>query len=98
MDDLEDGRKIHARVAYVHDKEIHVSTVQSPQDGLFLDLREFIPSLEAYGRGLTIPVGLMDEFLQGVESAWHENGSGSDNDETEDRLSGKAQVNERSAG
>jgi hypothetical protein len=69
-------RKIHARVPYVSDKELHVSTVQSPEDGLFVDLREFIPSLEAYGRGLTFPLGLLDEVLKGMESVWHENGPG----------------------
>lgn len=92
MDDLEDGRKVHARIAYVHDKEIHVSTVQSPQDGMFIDCREYIPSLEAYGRGLTLPIGLLDEFMKGVESAWHENGAGDFNDDTKDRLTGEAKV------
>lgn len=94
MDDLAEGRKVHARIPYVHDKEVHVSTVQSPQDGLFLDCREYIPSLEAYGRGLTLPIGLLDEFLAGVESAWNEHGSGSAEDETRDRQTGKAQANE----
>ncbi|MFJ6508571.1 hypothetical protein [Streptomyces sp. NPDC091879] len=94
MDDLAEGRTIHARVAYVHDKEIHVSTVQSPQDGLFIDCREYIPSLDTYGRGLTLPIGLLDEFLKGVESAWHENGAGGVEDETRDRLTGEAQVDE----
>lgn len=92
MDDLEDGRKVHARIAYVHDKEIHVSTVQSPQDGMFIDCREYIPSLEAYGRGLTLPLGLLDEFMKGVESAWHENGAGDFSDDTKDRLTGEAKV------
>jgi hypothetical protein len=92
MDELDEGRTIHARIAYVHDKEIHVSTVQSPQDGLFIDCREYIPSLETYGRGLTLPLGLLDEFLKGIESAWHENGGGSLADETKDRLTGEAKV------
>jgi hypothetical protein len=81
MDDI-DGREIHARVQYVHDKEIHVSTVLGPDGGKFIDLREFIPSLEAYGRGLTLPIGLLDEVLSGVTSAWHENGGGDFGDET----------------
>jgi hypothetical protein len=76
MDDLAEGRKVHARVPHVYDKEVHVSTVQSPQDGLFIDLREYIPSLDVYGRGLTLPIGLLNELLKGVESAWHENGGG----------------------
>jgi hypothetical protein len=62
----------------VADKEIHVSTVQSPQDGLFIDLREYVPSLDDYGRGMTFPLGLLHEVLQGVESAWHENGGGAE--------------------
>jgi hypothetical protein len=79
MDVLAEQRTIHARVAYVADKEIHVSTVQSPQDGLFIDVREFVPSLEEYGRGLTLPLGMLDDVLQGLESAWHENGGGARN-------------------
>lgn len=67
-------RKIHARVPYVNDKELHVSEVESPQDGTFVDLREFIPSLDAYGRGLMFPIGLLDEVLKGFESVWHEHG------------------------
>ncbi|MFE9525255.1 hypothetical protein [Streptomyces sp. NPDC006631] len=82
MDDL-DGRKIHARIQYVYDKEIHVSTVQGPDDGQYVDLREFIPSLDAYGRGLTLPIGLLDEVLRGVESAWHENGAGDFGDDAQ---------------
>ncbi|MER5754274.1 hypothetical protein [Streptomyces sp. NPDC002088] len=91
MADIEEGRTVHARVPYVHDKEIVVSTVQSPSDGLFVDLREYIPSLDAFGRGLTFPLGLLDEVLKGVESAWHENGGGaSEEDGTEGRQTGKA--------
>jgi hypothetical protein len=92
MDEIEEGRTIHARVPYVYDKEIHISTVHSPQDGLFVDAREFIPSRKFYGRGLTFPLGMLDEVLKGFESAWHENGGGDfgeDND-TEDRLEGTA--------
>lgn len=69
-------RVVHARVPYVTDKEVHVSTVQSPQDGKFVDVREYIPSLEEYGRGITVPLRLLHEVLQGLESAWHENGAG----------------------
>jgi hypothetical protein len=92
MDDLEEGRTVHARIPYVYDKEIHISTVQSPQDGLFVDAREFIPSKEFYGRGLTFPLGLLNDVLKGFESAWHENGGGDfgEENETEDRLKGKA--------
>lgn len=92
MDEMEEGRTIHARVPYVHDKEIHISTVQSPQDGLFVDAREYVPSKNFYGRGLTFPIGMLDEILKGFESAWHENGGGdfgAEND-TEDRLEGTA--------
>jgi hypothetical protein len=92
MDEIEEGRTIHARVPYVHDKEIHISTVQSPRDGLFVDAREFVPSKGFYGRGLTFPLGMLDEVLKGFESAWHENGGGDFGveNETEDRLEGTA--------
>jgi len=84
---LEERRTVHARVPYVFDKEIHVSTVQSPQDGLFVDLREYIPSKDFYGRGITFPIDLMGEILAGFESVWHENGAG---EFGEDSASGKA--------
>lgn len=79
MSDIE--RTVHARVPYVSDKEMHVSTVQSPEDGLFVDMREFIPSLDAYGRGVTFPLGLLDEVLKGLESVWHETGAGKESDD-----------------
>jgi hypothetical protein len=80
MSDMEEGRTVHARIPYVHDKELVVSTIQSPQDGLFGDFREFIPSKDFYGRGITFPLGLLDEVMKGFESMWHENGGGADQD------------------
>ncbi|MFF1701350.1 hypothetical protein [Streptomyces sp. NPDC058252] len=85
---MEEGRVVHARIPYVSDREIHVSTVQSPQDGLFFDAREYIPSLDAYGRGLTLPMRLLHPFMEGVQSVWHENGAGAKDSPTEEPPNG----------
>jgi hypothetical protein len=72
MTDIAEGRTVHARIKYVHDKEIHVSTVESPNDGLFVDAREYIPSKNLYGRGLTFPLDLLDDVMTGLESVRRE--------------------------
>jgi hypothetical protein len=72
----DEERTVHARIEYVYDKEIHVSSVRSPADGLFVDVREFIPSKDFYGRGLTLPIGMLHDLLEGIESVWHEHGAG----------------------
>lgn len=64
----EEERTVYARIPYVNDKEIHVSTVKSPHDGDFFESREFIPSLDAYGRGITFPIELVDQYLAGVQA------------------------------
>lgn len=90
MKEIEEGRTVYARIPYIHDKEYHISTVQSPHDGLFVDAREFIPSKEFYGRGLTFPIELLDAVLNGFEEMWHENGGGDSGEGTEDRAKGTA--------
>lgn len=70
----EAARKVRVRVPYVSDKELHVSLVASPNDGDFVDLREFIPSLKQYGRGITFPLELLDEVSGGLEAIRHELG------------------------
>jgi hypothetical protein len=79
----EEERTVHARIPYMYDKEVHVSSVQSPNDGLFGDLREFIPSKEFYGRGITFPLCMLDEVMKGMESLWQANGSGAEGTPTD---------------
>jgi hypothetical protein len=84
MADEEDfGRRVHARIPYVSDKEIHVSTVTSPDELLLVDAREYIPSLDAYGRGLTFPMPLLNHFMEGLEDIWHAHGAGEKGSPTE---------------
>jgi hypothetical protein len=86
MPKFEGERTVHERIPYVFDKELHVSTVQTEEDGLYADLREYIPSKEFYGRGVTFPIGLLDKVLAGFESVWHSNGAGEFGDAVRDRL------------
>uniref|UniRef100_A0AAU3I7I8 Uncharacterized protein n=1 Tax=Streptomyces sp. NBC_01393 TaxID=2903851 RepID=A0AAU3I7I8_9ACTN len=91
MPKFEGARTVHARVPYLFDKELHVSTLETTEDGLFADLREFIPSREFYGRGVTFPIGLLDQVLAGFESVWHANGAGEFSDAVRDRLGDQAE-------
>jgi hypothetical protein len=74
--DEDDDRVVHARLPYVDDKEIHISTVRDPEYTPFIDFREYIPSLKDYGRGLTIPLWMLEGFQEGVHEAWAAHGSG----------------------
>ncbi len=77
------GRKVHTRVPYVADREVHVSTVEAPDGLLLFDLREFIPSLGAYGRGLTLPMNLLNHVMDGLEDIWDAHGRGEKGTPTE---------------
>jgi hypothetical protein len=70
----EEARKVFKRVPLVYDKELHVSTVDTPGDGMFVDLREFIPSLEAYGRGVTFSQEHFPEIMAGLDDAYQDLG------------------------
>lgn len=37
------------------DRLIHVSRLETDDSGVYVDIREYIPSLEQYGRGITFP-------------------------------------------
>lgn len=61
-------RTVHARARYVPDKEVHVCEVQTDQDGVYVDVREFIPSLNTYGRGILFPIDLLDTVEMGLRA------------------------------
>lgn len=63
-------RVVHTRAKKTDDIEIHVSSLDT-EYGLFTDIREFIVSLNQYGRGLTFPArsDLLDTVLNGLEDA-----------------------------
>ncbi|MFE5375493.1 hypothetical protein [Streptomyces mirabilis] len=71
---VNEARKVFKRVSLVCDKELHVSTVETPGDGTFVDLREFIPSLGAYGRGVTFPQRHFPEIMAGMDEAYKDLG------------------------
>lgn len=55
-------RIVHTRVPKTSDIEIHVSTLETAH-GEFTDIREFVVSLEQYGRGITFPAELTGRVL-----------------------------------
>lgn len=48
-------RIVHSRAAKTADIEVHVSTVTS-DSGTFGEVREYVVSLQQYGRGTTFPL------------------------------------------
>lgn len=47
-------RKVHTRTKIAEDLEVHASTIRSAGQ-TFFELRQYIPSLKQYGRGVTVP-------------------------------------------
>lgn len=47
-------RKVHTKTQIADDLELHVSTLRVAGQTL-LEIRQFIPSLKQYGRGVTVP-------------------------------------------
>ncbi|WP_406425895.1 hypothetical protein [Streptomyces sp. NBC_01589] len=66
----------HSRVHLTEDVEIHVSTISDAEHERFVVLRNYNASLKEYGEAVTLPVGLLKDFEEGVTAAWHANGSG----------------------
>jgi hypothetical protein len=66
-DDLR--RDLYKTIDYVPDKKIHVSVVKAPDGSEYYDIREFVPSVDAYGRGITFPVNLVGDILDGLQEA-----------------------------
>lgn len=58
-------RTVYSRTKKTSDIEIHVSTLTT-DSGTYAEIREFIVSLDQYGRGITFPSALSDEVLQGI--------------------------------
>lgn len=60
-------REVRASVDKATDMQIHVSNVTSEAYGDFTEIREYIPSLDQYGRGVVFPVGLTDDVIEGLQ-------------------------------
>lgn len=69
-------RKIVDTIEWCEDSEIHTSVLTI--DGKeFIDFRQYIPSLSQYSRGVTFPVRLMPEAVNGLLAlADHYDGKG----------------------
>lgn len=52
-------------VEVTDDLQIHV-TIEHTPSGAFLDIRQYVPSLDRYGRGITIPERILDEISEAV--------------------------------
>lgn len=47
-------RKVHTKTPIAEDLEVHTSTVRAGGQ-TFFEVRQYIPSLKQYGRGVTLP-------------------------------------------
>lgn len=61
-------RTVHKTVPKTSDIEIHVSSL-STEYGEFVEIREYVVSLEQYGRGITFPASLRDDIINGLDDA-----------------------------
>lgn len=55
-------RTVHTKVPKTTDIEIHVSTLET-EAGNYTDIREYVVSLDQYGRGITFPARLTDQVM-----------------------------------
>jgi hypothetical protein len=65
-------RVILDRIEDVEDREIHVSTVTVPTHPdiiPFLEIREFVPSRDLYGRGIIVPLTYKDRLIAAITKA-----------------------------
>lgn len=61
-------RTVHSTVEKAHDLEVHVSTLTTER-GDYTEIREYVPSLQAYGRGITFPKELSKSVKDGLAQA-----------------------------
>lgn len=65
-------RTVIDRITDVDDREIHTSVVSwpdYPKYGPFLDIREYIPSKDRYGRGVYVPLAYADRIAKAAQEA-----------------------------
>lgn len=59
-------RKTLAKIPVAADLETHVSTVEVAGEKM-LDLRQFIPSIAEYGRGVTLPMSTRLDVIDALQ-------------------------------
>lgn len=62
---MEPTRTVHMSVPKCDDIEVHVSTLQT-ELGQYTEIREFVVSMEQYGRGITVPARLTGDLIKGL--------------------------------
>lgn len=60
-------RRVIARIEEDRDLEVHVS-VLTTEGHDYVEIREYVPSLKQYGRGITVPVRLVQPILDALEN------------------------------
>ena len=60
-------RTVTATEKINEDKFLHVSRLETEQ-GDYIDIREYIPSLDHYGRGITVPILMINTLVDGIEA------------------------------
>lgn len=66
-------RVVHQRIPQVYDRELHVSTLFTPY-GSFTDIREYVVSLDQYGRGVTFQPQHIETVRAGLLASLTESG------------------------
>jgi hypothetical protein len=67
MSDLH--RTLLQQIQVSEDLEIHISLVSSPGSPVFIEIRNYIPSLDYYGRGMILPPGTPKLIAAALNSA-----------------------------
>ena len=61
-------RIVHSRAVKTDDIEVHTSTLET-EFGPYVEIREYVVSLEQYGRGITFPAELTQVVQAGLGDA-----------------------------
>lgn len=71
VDIVEGGliRETVSRIPVAHDLEIRVSIVSTEDDPPMVEIRNYIPSLCAYTRGIVLPTDLCTRLIGALEDA-----------------------------
>lgn len=64
------ARATTGKIKKFDDVEIHVSEVHA-EGQVYAEIREFIPSLGSYGKGLTFPVELLGAVIEAAQEIPH---------------------------
>lgn len=60
-------RKVISREVIADDLELHVVRTWTSPEHIFIEIRNYIPSLKEYGRGVTFPVAAGTRVAKAVQ-------------------------------